>query len=117
MRGVLAVVLGLAIATPASAGFMDGNDLYTACKDGQRWSDGAKIQFGSEQAARCMGYVLGVTDIYRLSGDRAQKCSMDNVTAGQLVDVTLKYLTDHPDQRQRAASLLVAFSINAAFCQ
>jgi len=113
----LQLSLGLAIATPAYAGFLDGNELYQTCKDGRRWMDGANLRNGPEQSPGCRSYVLGVVDTFMLAGDRAEKCDMTNVTAGQLVDVTIKYLADHPDMRQRSASALTAFALNTAFCR
>ncbi len=117
MKGMLAVVLSHAIATPASAGFMDGNDLYEVCKEAKRWEDGVDVKYGPQKSARCLGYIIGVADTFLLSGNRIDQCDTDNTKAGQIEDVAFKYLVEHPDQRQRSASLLVSLAINAAFCE
>jgi hypothetical protein len=91
----------LAIPASAAAQFMDGNRLYGRLQAGKR-SDGAV------EGAIASGYVTGVADAY-------PNCIPAGVTVGQLSDIILQYLEDHPEKRQLPAVTLVATAISERF--
>jgi Rap1a immunity proteins len=97
------LLLAAILVVPASAAaqFMDGNRLYARLQAGKR-SDGVV------EAAIATGYVTGVADAY-------PNCIPAGVTVGQLVDIALQYLEDHPEKRQLPAVTLVATAISEKF--
>jgi hypothetical protein len=86
-----------------------GNDLLRHCQDDET------NYFSS---GMCLGYVSGAIDAL-LANMYAQKTCWFELpgesTNKQLVDVTVKYLTDHPEQRQYLASVLVMVAMREAF--
>ncbi len=73
-----------------SAGtFADGNRVYTLCSS----TDGMELNY-------CAGYVAGMTDGVVRTG---HACVPAEVTVQQAVDVVIKYLRDHAEQRQYPA--------------
>jgi hypothetical protein len=101
MRGMLAVVLGLAIATPASASFMNGNDLMKVCSSDDRLDKG-----------QCLGYIKGVVDV----APRKDTCVPAEATVGQIRDIFLKSMKENPEDRDLLASALLAVALHEAFC-
>jgi len=65
----------------------------------------------------CYGYIAGIADSMAggnpVGGKRA--CIQKEVTAGQLVDVTVNYLTQNPAERHVMGSHLVAAALAQAF--
>lgn len=98
----LAVVASPLVATPANAGFTDGNELHSHCGDKSGYLQGY-----------CDGYIGGVAD----SIEQEQLCLPDTVKFGQLRDVVLIFLRDHPQDRHFSASSLVIAAIKQAFCK
>jgi len=90
-----------------------GNDLLESCESGGH----------SEQAffnqAFCLGYITGVTDIDGVDGsafpERRRSCVPENVTNGQVKDVVVKYLKEHPEERHIQASILIVKAVAQAF--
>lgn len=96
----MAAALGLS-ATAARAEWMSGNQLRDAC------STSAPVD-----RAMCLSYVIGVLDGLRYL-DQPPKVPED-ATAGQVRDVVVKYLADHPETRnQQGRALVRAAIVNA----
>jgi len=97
--------------------FESGNALLRKCQSTQQ----VDTMF-------CIGYILGVVDLIGLiqgSVDKDGKsdwkyhavCLSSQVERGQMRDVVLKYLVDHPERRdQPAAQLVVEALIRAWAC-
>jgi hypothetical protein len=87
---------------------MTGNTLLEACE--------SKDAF---QHALCLGYIQGATDIDAMDGatfpERRRSCVTENVTNGQIEDVVVKYLRDHPEERHLLAAILVVRAVAKAF--
>ena len=78
-----------------------GSDLFAYCAS-------TDLQWQS----MCMGYIRGAARVW--IGTRAV-CAPAGVAAGQLQDIVMKGLTDHPEDRQNDSGLLVLRYISAAF--
>jgi hypothetical protein len=96
-------------SVPALAGGFDsGNDLLDDCS--------AKSGDNPVKAGACLGYVTGVADV--LGGgtviDGIRACFV-TATTGQLKDVVLRYLNEHPETRHLVAASLVARALSEAF--
>lgn len=73
-----------------------GNDLFAKCADTNSFYNGY-----------CLGYVVAAVDAWDAD---IGICLPDGVTKGQIKDVVIKYLVDHPDRRHYVA----ASNVNAA---
>jgi hypothetical protein len=103
MRSLLLTVLITVFSiSSAEADFMTGNDLWAACNPGPR--------------PECIGYVEAIADALSL-GDflGLQACMPQTLTSGQAVDVVMKHLRDHPEQRHFGAVSLVALALAQGF--
>lgn len=101
----------------AFSAFDDGNDLFRICVEAETETDtGLKYMHLSE----CRGYIVGVSDqmeMTRAEMDRpACMASGKGITKGQVVDVVVKYLKDHPEERHLAGSFIVVKAVESAFC-
>ncbi|WP_294189049.1 Rap1a/Tai family immunity protein [uncultured Sphingomonas sp.] len=97
--------------SPASADFKDGNELLAKCTTEK--SDSVYYQ----NTAYCIAYIAGAVDMFttwQMVG-KAPQCMPDNATAGQIRDVVVKYLQDHPTKRAEPGSLLVASALLEGF--
>ena len=107
--------LMLAVATPAPAAdleFFSGQVLYALCS--------AKVGDADyvTHAARCAGYVLGVSDAKQAAqgaGAPGRVCLPASVTAPQLVAAVSGFLDAHADKRPLAAQDLVIEALSAAY--
>ena len=115
-RIMLAVVLVVgSTATPGSLGatFMTGNMLLEKCKVGEG------TDWGGFQAGECGGYIEGIADAHNTFANTADMpplwCDPPNVTFGQVIRVTLKFLDQHPEDLDQAASSLVSTAFQQAF--
>lgn len=67
----------------------------------------------------CIGYISGASDaLQMLDSDKEAKryiCTPAGVTRGQIRDVVIKYLTDHPQSRQNPAEALIFVALAEAF--
>jgi Rap1a immunity proteins len=81
---------------PSSRAFETGNSLYATCTtDHTAFSEGY-----------CMGFIAGTADT--MEGIRISNiCSPEKATVGQVRDVVLKYLAEHPETRQNSAFDLI----------
>ena len=83
-------------------GFSVGNKLYSRCSSPNN----------SLEHVYCLGYVAGATDSLQMDG---HICVPDNVTVAQAVDVVMKYLRDHPEDRHFLAPSLADLALRQAF--
>jgi len=67
----------------------------------------------------CLGYLEGVTDLNAMHGSvlpvNQRSCAPENVTNGQIRDVAVKYLKDHPEERHMLAAILIVKGMAEAF--
>lgn len=114
-----AILLIVLLVVPARAGFKSGNKFLEECSSKQN------VDWGV-----CMGYVEGIADeisgqteftaITSLDGKktkiyRPRACIRSEVTASQIRDIALKWVTDHPETRDWDANALVSTALAAAF--
>jgi len=113
--GVLLALTLLPSATEAAGRFKTGEEVYREIEpcDGDRYPDCSR----EEQVTfwQAFGYIVGVLDLLSSSPD-LQRCLPDQgVTKGQVKDVVMKYLRDHPQYRHETAARLVAGAIAEAW--
>lgn len=104
------VVLSLTVVARqgyASLSFETGNTLYEKCQD-----NNSMLNSGG-----CMGYISAIVDDLasdnRINGFHA--CFSQYMTRGQVLDVVVKWLRDHPESRHLSANGLVARALSEAF--
>jgi hypothetical protein len=78
--------------------WLNGNQLFAACQQDDRL---------------CFGYVLGVTASAQLASSVC--LPSDTVTSGQLKDVVMLWLQNHPEIRHKSASSLVMQALGEKF--
>ena len=76
--------------------------LADACKD---WDETSAASYS---AGYCLGFIKGVDS-------EIETCEGDNVTLGQLVKVTVKYMDDHPEELDQIAATVVRRALIRAF--
>lgn len=115
--GMLVLVAGMMAGGSGSgwATFYDGNTLLKKCA-----LDPGSVDLSN--LSICLGYVAAISDALQgmISGRRntiggRSACVPSNVTIGQSVDVTVKFLQVHPDLRHFSANSLVAAALEEAF--
>jgi hypothetical protein len=100
----------------------NGNELYTWCQAAQTVlhadangevsiKSGARI-VDALNAGHCFGYIRGIVDNMPIGGDFSPN---PNVKLTQYIDVVFAFLRDHPNVRDRQASLLVERALQEAF--
>lgn len=112
MRAVLLVVaLVLLVSAGADAQdesghWMTGNELKAFCQDGPAFERGV-----------CSGFAVAVADFtIRAPVDTYRACiPVTQVTRGQLRDIMVKYLDDHPELLHYTATSLAAKAFEMAF--
>jgi hypothetical protein len=100
----LAVAAGLlspvSADTQAAVSYLEtGNMLYADCST-------------SMGRTACISYVMGVTDALSLIG---AICTPEHFTAREAIDVVVKYLGVHPEQRPLSAAMQVRAALQEAF--
>ncbi|UCD69807.1 MAG: hypothetical protein JSW48_07125 [Betaproteobacteria bacterium] len=119
MKSVLAILMFATtiLASPAWADFIDGYRLAKWAQEVKKFRSGTldsgetyHVDSNSTQVAIFMGFVSGVYD--SIDGPR---CASENLTGGQIFDVVIKYLEEHPEQHHLSGSGLVAGSVQEAF--
>ena len=99
---MLGIVLLLGSAPPRAqrVSATTGNKLLEECEAAEPM-----------RQAFCLAYIIGATDVGGMDGqvfpERRRTCAPDGVSNGQLRDVVVKYLKEHPETRHYAAALLV----------
>ncbi|SRR6266446_6244758 len=107
MRTTIALLAAFLLAASVRGDFYDGNKL----KDGLEHFKKRANEIEALDGMKAVGYVLGVHDVYR--GSLA--CGPSTATAGQLVDIVLKYLETYPEERHYNAASLVRNALMMAF--
>ena len=106
-------LLAFLTQAPAESGgeFVNGNKLYQMCTEDEASPN--HFQF----TAWCTGYILGTYDTLRGSGlsSNLSICVPATVDSGQLTDMVVKSLREHPEVRQNSASMLVGATLRAYF--
>ena len=103
-------LLTLAVAGSAHAdSFKTGNEVYAACED-----TSAPINWGF-----CRGYVIGTIDalIAQPAIERTKPtfCTPERATVGQMADVAISYMKEHPEERANGAASIVWVAMMTAF--
>lgn len=104
------------IATPRSAladYIQDGNSLKRNCAYTQRAVEPDGKMTG--EVFVCVGYISGVIDGYNQAGAKVPLCYPDGVSMGQLTDVVVLFLKNHPELLHRPAAYLVLRAISKRF--
>jgi hypothetical protein len=95
-------------ASPPYFAFMTGNHLYLYCTGNM-----------PAQYDTCVGYVMGVVDVsnsLRTSGGHSScPSNPQGIMAMQIKDVVIRYLSNHPEQRDWPAAGLVGYSVQEAW--
>jgi len=81
----------------SARGFVTGNDLFSKC---------------GINSPLCMGYIAGVSDTMSTNGD---VCLPNDATVQQIVDIVVKYFSDHPERRHYSASSESGIALMQAF--
>jgi hypothetical protein len=81
--------------------FVGGNDLYEACKD--------------DASQFCVGYLMGAADVASNTVVATTLCIPHEATAGRLRSVLMRYLDEHPEQREEPAYRVVLLALLDAF--
>lgn len=93
---------------PGWADFLSGNKLLEFCE-----SD-TPAEFG-----QCLGYIASASDTHATWVDwgdmTRQMCIPPHATGGQLYQVVLKFLKEHPETLHLAAGSLVLIALGEAF--
>lgn len=105
----IAIVSG--VGTPAMASepalmFNNGNMLLADCTG------------STSGVSQCIGYLKGVADALRSLGlaDGLRTVNVPvGVTGGQLKDIVVQYIQEHPEMRHVAAAQLVYIALGRAF--
>jgi hypothetical protein len=90
------IVALLFIPTMASAGFINGNDLYQDLRSDD-----------SINRVYALGYIAGVAD----AGQTGTHCIPSTVSLGQIRDMTLNYLRKNAEIRNLSADVLVGMML------
>jgi hypothetical protein len=99
----------LEMLSAAIATFVGGNELYGQC-----------LGTPSQQVA-CISYITGVADGIAASQTASDPAPyrvcipIDQVDRRQLMDITVKFLREHPANRNLHASVLVFVALQNAF--
>ena len=95
----------------ASASFRSGNELYEQCATLR--SDPAYYQL----EAYCVGYIVGAYDMMELAQQirGVPPCVRAGTTVQQLREIVVRYLERNPQNRDLAASALVAVALGEAY--
>ena len=90
-------------------GIKNGNHIYSECR--------SDVQ---AEEALCIGYIAGVAEVFLafardLPESQRPFCTAPGQTVGQLTDVVLKWLDEHPEKRHLNGSDVIALAMAGAF--
>lgn len=112
----IAAVIAAAVATPCTPAFagdvITGNKLYEWCTT----NDPATAQVSQ---ALCLGFVAAISQHVAISRTAPVKPGCvpeDMTTLQQVIDIVIKYLRAHPEQRGVLAAAPVTLAIAQAYC-
>lgn len=113
LRATIAAIVLSSTTSPASAEGPDiytGNGLYRVCSE----------ESPGFQSGLCHGFIAGVIARSSLAERIVPKsgliCDVSRAENGQIRDVIVAYLRDHPADRHYASSQLIVQALQAAFC-
>jgi len=117
MRTAMALLVALLIGAPVRGeqAFMDGNKLKAGLDNLQKINRQTATNDDVAIYVHASGYVIGVADTYKALGASLVVCLPRNATEGQVGDVVLKYLDDHPEERHHKAATLALTALTLAF--
>jgi hypothetical protein len=101
MALVAGTLLLFCISQNVNAAFKTGKALYDDCTSDSR-----------PKRTLCRGYVAGISDAREELG---LICPAKSVDVRQMIDVVVKYLSDHPEDRHYTASDKVGLALEKAF--
>lgn len=112
MRAITLTTATVLAVLPIPAGAVmtaSGNELLETCrKESSMFSSGA-----------CLGFIEGVVEGMRLQAstmnEKALVCPPYGVTVGQIRDVVMKYLADHPEQRHFSGAQVTVLALAGAW--
>ena len=118
---LLAIALScLVVGGQTRADFYDGKMLLQDCQGGDDRQETQNFA-GLSQWGTCVGYIAAVVDTMSnafLTGRSVNSqslCVSEHVQLSQLKDIVRRWLMDHPEKRQSAASLLVFQALKEKF--
>jgi hypothetical protein len=106
---VALLVVGALAGAHAHASTVTGNDYAAFCS-------GPKSK--PTDMTYCISYARGLADGFEFWHDadnRAPLCIPNEVTGGQLYEVTLKYIKEHPEKRHLGVSIVMAYAFADAW--
>ena len=108
MLVIIAAMLLVGASAPDGPSFNTGNEIYATC-----------TSTAQDDFYACYGYItgfLGGADAAMLAGGgKLTICLPPKVTNGQLHDVLVKWLQDHPDLRHLDGAVLTMTAFHTAF--
>jgi hypothetical protein len=105
-------ILLMLISRTADAQFYDGNKLFDVCT-----ANRADSTYDSKWG-ECVGYVTAIADLLLYGGVPAlgwNACVPAGATIGQIRDVVIQYLYQHPEMRHQTAIGMTAVALRTAF--
>lgn len=99
---VLVVAVGLFWTTTVFAAVDTGGALFDTCNN----------QNDKSKQSYCLGYIAGVTDV--LTGMHII-CAGQRIGLDEIKDVVVKYLREHPGERDMDADDLTSTALTSAF--
>ncbi len=114
---VLAAFLSLVMCAKASGQTTTGEQIQSKCKESTNQTASFNVGF-------CAGFIDGVIQSQYMweASDNLQKrdhapsfCLPKESTNGQLLQIFIKYLDDHPEELHKPAALLLVQSLQKAF--
>ena len=110
----------LVVGGHGRADFYDGKMLLQDCQGGDDQQETQNFA-GLSQWGTCVGYIAAVVDtmsnafLTGTSVNTQQLCVSEHVQLSQLKDIVRRWLSDHPEKRHLAASLLVFQALKEKF--
>ena len=94
----------------------DGNSLLRQCQFALDSNEGQTTR-EFMGGAYCLGMVRGIYALndYYMSLDRAVMCLPEELTLTRLVEVVMRYLSDHPAQLHEPDTALAVLALQSAF--
>lgn len=115
VRKATLAALAFTFSQPAAAdeplSFQTGNDVLRTCS----------AERGSFVSGLCFGFIEGALrrdDLARwMDPKSAYACELPGVEKGQIFEVVITYLKNHPEKRHMYGASLVLVSVQEAFCK
>jgi Rap1a immunity proteins len=105
---VLSLVVSLGLAQPCVANFLDGNELRARCESDR-----------PETINTCLGYLTGIADAEHAAPSWRMApslfCIPQGIDSGQMRRVVLRYFTQHPEEEDFNAAIVVGNAFLEAF--